>query len=282
MSGDAPSPLPGPGPAWTLTAGAWGVFWLTFLMAGPLGDPVLGLALGMGAGFGGLGTWAARRVPPPVEARLGLRGFPPRRLGIVLLLAPAVLWVSELDNWVKLLLDAGTDAASPDAIGTLGTLEWVLFAVGLRPVLEEFFFRGVLLQSAGARLGSARGLALVTLLFALVRAASPFGAGDAYRMASLGTGALLEGALLGASRLASGSILATILLQALWGGLGLAAVSAAHQLPIAGFNAPGAHTPAVWLVPSALLMAAGLLWARSAARSSTSLAEQAPAPRPGL
>lgn len=257
-----PSPLGAVG----LTAAAWLLFWLVVATAAESGMPTLGLALGTIAGFGGIGTLAARAVPAPAEQQLGLRGFPPRLLLMILLLVPAVLLVSELDNylagWLKTAASSGAAAAQAPAAGfqALGTLELALFTVGLRPVVEEFFFRGVLLQGLVSRLGVARGLLLSAALFALVRAS--YGSADVYHAVSLGSVALIEGWLFGLVRLASGSLLASILLSALTAGAGTAAVLSASALPIPGFNSPGAHTPAVWLAPAAVCVGAGLFWAR--------------------
>lgn len=258
--------IPSPLGAIGMTAAAWLLLWLVLVTAAESGVPTLGLALGTIAGFGGIGTLAARAVSPPAEEKLGLRGFPPRLLLLLLLLVPAVLLVSELDNflavWLKTAAGAGAAAGggSAQALRALGTLELALFTVGLRPVVEEFFFRGVLLQGVVSRLGAGRGLVLTALLFGLVR--SSFGPGDLYHAVSLGSAAFVLGWLFGVVRLASGSLLAPILLSALTTGAGTAAVLTTPLIPIPGFNAPGAHTPLVWLAPAALCVAAGLLWAR--------------------
>ena len=63
---------------------------------------------------------------------------------------------------------------------------------------------------------------------------------------------------LGTVRLATGSFLASALTHAGLNALGLLGVSFAVALPIAGFNAPGAHIPLGVLVPAAACVAAGL------------------------
>ena len=177
------------------------------------------------------------------------------------LLVPAVLLASELDNWIAASFfpaakTAAEGAAGPDA---LATLEWVLFAVLLRPVLEEFFFRGVVQQGVVAALGPARGVLLTALLFSFVRT-SVFGA-DAYHAVSLGAQALLTGLLLGFVRLRSGSILSCVLLQT------VLSLVLREPLQIPGFNAEGAHTPLGWLLPAVLSVGLGItLLARAAQR----------------
>jgi membrane protease YdiL (CAAX protease family) len=259
VSGIAPSePSPSPAGAVALTGLAWGVMMLVAVIATPATGITLGLALGSALGLGGAGTLAARALPKPAERRIGLRGFAPRLLLPVLLLVPAVLLASELDNWIQRLFPAvepADAAASEPALG-LAALEVVLFAVLLRPVLEEFFFRGVIQQGVVAALGPVRGVALTAVLFGLVRAS--FGLFDPYRVLSLGLQAFLDGLLLGGLRLASGSILPGALLQMLGGAAGFAALAWQEALPIPGFNTGSGHTPLAWLAPAALSVALGV------------------------
>jgi membrane protease YdiL (CAAX protease family) len=218
---------------------------LVTLLATPAEGGVFGLALGLLLGLGGAGTLAARGVPAPAERRIGLVGFAPRLLLPLALLAPFVLLASEIDNCIAAAFfpaakTAAEGAARPDP---LATLEWVLFAVLLRPVLEEFFFRGVIQQGVAATLGPARGVLLTALLFALVRT-SLFGA-DAYHAVSFGVQALAAGLLLGFVRLASGSILACVLLQTALEGAGGSRWCCASRSR-SGFYGDG-HTPVGWL-----------------------------------
>ena len=255
---EAPAPVPRPRTALALTAFAWSVMVLVTLLATPAEGGVFGLALGLLLGLGGARTLAARGVPAPTERRIGLVGFAPRLLLPLALLAPFVLLASEIDNCIAAAFfpaakTAASEAAIPDS---LATLEWVLFAVLLRPVLEEFFFRGVIQQGVVAALGPARGVLLTALLFALVRT-SLFGA-DAYHAVSFGVQALAAGLLLGFVRLSSGSILACVLLQTALEGAGVLSLVLREPLPIPGFNAEGAHTPLAWLVPAALSVGLGI------------------------
>jgi hypothetical protein len=304
-----------------LTIGAWLLLSSVFALVAAWGGVTPGLAVGSVVGLGLAGTVGARRVPPPADLRMGLRGFAPGLLGTLLLMLPAAVLVSEVDNWIArglerpallaesatggaeateetattdapgeksaadpglaaVEVDAGvdpTDAAGAAAgeAGTegdprpslptdwLSTAEWVLFAVALRPVLEEFFFRGVVQQGVVAHLGVARGLLLTTVLFAALRAS--LGLGDAYAFATLGIQALLVGLLLGLVRLASGSILPGILLQGGLAATGVGGLLLAESLPIPGFNAEGDHTPLGVLIPCGLCVAAGVVMAVRAA-----------------
>jgi membrane protease YdiL (CAAX protease family) len=269
MSEASPGPLaPSPSPlgAITLTGMAWSVMVLVTALATPSTGGTLGLALGTALGLGGAGTLAARALPAPAERRIGLAGFAPRLLVPVLLLVPSVLLTSEVDNWIARLFPAAEPAAPGEpAIDGLATLELLLFAVLLRPVLEEFFFRGVLQQGVVGALGPVRGTVLVAVLFALVRAS--FGLGDAHRALSLGAQALLDGLLLGGLRLASGSILPGVALSMLAGGASVAALAAEERFPIPGFTGDDPHTPLAWLAPAALSVTLGIVWLVRSARA---------------
>ena len=263
---EAPGPSPRPLGALLLTAFAWSVLVFVAAVTTPaFGGGTLGLALGLLLGFGGAGTLAARALPPPADLRIGLRGFDLRLLAPLVLLVPTVLLASELDNLVAAWLFPGAKPPTPDdALGALDTLEWVLFAVLLRPVLEEFFFRGVLQQGVVAALGAVRGVLFTAALFALVR--TSLFAGDAYHATSLGLQALGLGVLLGFVRLATGSILPGVLVLSAIEGAGVFGYALRERLPIPGFNAPGEHTPLLWLAPSLLAVAFGIAWLAWSAR----------------
>jgi membrane protease YdiL (CAAX protease family) len=262
---EAPAPTPRPLAAIVLTAFAWSVLVLVTSLVTPETGGTLGLALGMLLGFGGAGTLAARGVPPPAERRIGLVGFAPRLLLPLLLLLPVVLLASELDNQVAAAWFPDANPLPDPALGPLDALEWVLFGVLLRPVLEEFFFRGVLQQGVVAALGPARGVGLAALLFAAVR--TSLFAGSAYHTTSFGLQWLALGALLGFVRHQTGSILASALLLSALEAAGVAAYSLREALPIPGFNTGSGHTPLSLLLPAALSVAVGI---RLLAREPTS------------
>ena len=73
-------------------------------------------------------------------------------------------------------------------------------------------------------------------------------------------------------RLASGSILASVLLLTAIEASGVLAHALRETVPIPGFNAGGAHTPLSFLLPAALSVAAGVLLlvrARNPARAGS-------------
>jgi membrane protease YdiL (CAAX protease family) len=269
---ETPPPFPGPLAAVWLTVGSWLV---ADVMLATLVEPVgpitaLGIALSLGLGV--TGTLAARSVPPPQAERIGLRGFAIRILPALILLIPVALLASEIDNVVRAFVPI-PDATSAETASNEDVLSAGLFAfesaivmVGIAPVVEEFFFRGVVQQGLISVGGVARGLFGAALLYAL-------GHGNlagATGWISATLGAFVTGIVLGYVRLASGSLLASILLSMAISAAGLAAMNFEEELPIPGFNAPGAHTPVVWLLPAAISVALGLLLlSRERAHSDT-------------
>jgi membrane protease YdiL (CAAX protease family) len=244
-----------------LTLLAWAVATFTWATLSQWLEGVAAFGVGLAVGYGGVGTLAARGVPSPPGPRIGLRGFPARQLLLVALLVPAVLLVSEIDNWVRPLFPAlaepGETAEADEGALALLAVEYAISAVLLRPVLEEFFFRGVVQQGVVAWLGRSGGVALTSLLYVVAAAGFGFPHGPQHA-ASLAAQAALLGPLLGLLRLATGSLLAPILAQMAMAALGLLAVSQPDALPIAGFNAAGAHTPLEILLPAALSVALGI------------------------
>ncbi len=260
-------PFPTPLTALALTAAALFVlyFMITTLAASEgasVSTITVALALGYTLGFGVGGTLAARLVPPPLDARLGLRPFPARAVLPVLLLLPSVLLLSELDNWIRLALGVGQLELLGK--GQVEPLEFMLFWMLLRPVVEEFFYRGVLLQGCVSARGPLVGIAVVAGLQALVAVAA--GPPEIARASSVAVQVLASGVLLSWLRLATGSLLPGMALAIGFAGIDLAATAWAQLVPIPGYNAPGATTPVVFLLGSLASVGLGLrliapLWA---------------------
>ena len=264
MNPESPQPLlPGPLGALGLTLGAWTVTLISAIALAPAGGGI-GMAVGLVLGFGGIATMAARGVPAPADVRLGLRRFDARILGWLALLLPLPLLLSELDNWVGVLLPVERDFPSGDEVGLLGIAESLLFLALLRPVVEEFFFRGVVQHGLVSHRGARAGVLLTAALYSLAHLG--FYASDERAAASAALQGVVEGIVLGTLRIASGSILPGILLRTATSALGLFAVVGADALPIPGFNTGDPHTPALWLIPAAVSVALALrLIARAAA-----------------
>jgi membrane protease YdiL (CAAX protease family) len=253
-------PVPSPVGAAALTLLAWSLTIFGQVLFSEVGA-AFAVAVGLCIGFGGVGTLAARSVPAPADVRLGLRGFRPAFLLPILLLLPSVLLASEIDNWVRPLFPAlpapEPRAAAPDQEELrLAAIEYVITLVLMRPVLEEFFFRGVVQQGLVAHLGAIGGVAQTALLSGLASGGlAPLGPGS---VASGAAQAAFLGLLLGLLRHASGSLLAPMVAAVGMETLRFVAVSLAPSVPIQGFNLPGPdHTPLVILAPCAALVALG-------------------------
>jgi len=273
--------FPGPFVAVFLTLAA---LFATAIMATALfGDLPLIAAAGIGQviGMGGVAALSARRVPPPHDERIGLRVFDPRLLIPLLCLLPIVIVVSELDNYVRVLFDAlqgPLDVLAPpppevaeqqERMAELlkidsvyAAVQTVIVAVGISPVIEGFFFFGVLLQGVVARMGRMRGVLLIAVLYSIVHFPASGAPGDAIvPLAS----ALIIGSLLALARLGSGSVLTAMGLAGAIAGIHLAAAEGTAYVAIPGFNAPGDHTPAVIVVPCVVSVLYGTwtLWRRA-------------------
>lgn len=255
MNGAPPGPpFPAPLTAFGLAAAA---FLVLGLASAALGGGAAGIAFGAALGYGGVGTLASRLVPPPTELRLGLCAFPRRAAPAVALLLPVVFVASELDNWIRASLDGKPLAGLGEP--SLPSAQAILLGVLLLPVLQEFFFRGVLLQGCVSALGRLRGIAVVALFEIMPGTALALGpdtdaAGAASALAQL----VVLSALYGFVRLASGSLLPGIALNGGVAALGVAASAFADRVAIPGFNAPGGETPLSVLLPAALAVALGL------------------------
>lgn len=225
--------------------------------------PTAALGLGTAVGLGAAGALGASNIPPPHGPRVGLRGLHARHVIPLLLLVPVALLASEMDNVVRMFLpppDAPQVAQQvleklPTDTG-LALLETLVVVVGLVPLVEEWFFRGVLQQGLVASAGVRGGILLTALLFAMGHGSPGV---SAQSWAAIVAQALLLGLLLGFVRHQTGSILASIFLHVGVNGLGVLALALPALIVIPGYNAPGAHTP-LWLtLPSLASVAVGIL-----------------------
>ena len=253
--------LPTPLGAASLTLFAWAITLFGTALASEA-QGAISLAIGLCLGFGGVGTMAARSVPPPSDLRLGLHGFPLRFLVPMLLMAPSFILASEIDNWMPALLppiplppgvEAGASARNPE-IAQLETLEVVITLILLRPVLEEFFFRGVIQQGLVAHRGAVGGV-LQTALLSGVATGGIFLVLAPNAAASTGAQAVFMALLFGVLRYVSGSLLASILASIGYGLLSVAATLAKAPGFVLG---SGVHTPLGIVVASAVTVAIGV------------------------
>ena len=269
-----------------LAAAFTGVAFIDFGLLAAVG---IGQAIGVGA----IATMGAKRVAEPQAERLGLRALDLKSVPVILCLAPAVLLVSEFDNFARDWAGSGEvieraeesfyedsfdestpieedsavngdgDEASGGESGTDPTFRlidpddpWSLLSafvvmVGISPVVEEFLFRGVIQQGLVARMGLLRGVSMVALLWTLLRPApiSGFTRFIAAAIASFGLGWAL-----GIVRIATRSILGSILLASSWAAIGLATLALEGKIDLPGMNVEGTHLPWLITLSSALLV----------------------------
>ncbi len=278
-----PRHFPGPFMAFVLTIGSAfaAVFATLFVMllfdARPSRSS---LGVGEALGIGAVATLAAGRVAEPQRERLGLRGFDPSFIPWLAMLLPMIVLLSELENVVRAIapppeLPEEIKRLQEEFMGTgaLAMFETAVVAVGISPVVEEWLFRGVIQQGLVAQLARARGIILTAGLYAIVHVGP---APSVPATLSPFLHAFFLGVVLGAVRLATGSVLAPILLSAGVSALGLIALATADIFPIEGLSAPGSHTSLTLLLPSLAAVAWALHGVIEQARSAP-----VALPRPG-
>jgi hypothetical protein len=123
--------------------------------------------------------------------------------------------------------------------------------VGISPVVEEFLFRGVIQQGLVQRLGLLRGVTMVAILWTLLRPVPMAGFTRflAAIVASFGLGWAL-----GIVRIATRSILGSMLLAATWAAVGLASLALEGRIELPGMNIQQTHLPWSVTIASALLV----------------------------
>jgi len=232
---------------------------LTLGLATAIGATLAVYALAALLAYGACFALFAPRLGSAPALRLGfVRPTWRSALACALLLA-SVLWISELDNWVKALfpLPAALREALHATQPVPGAgerlrecIELVLVDVAVFPLVYGVFYRGFLQPALVARLGALRGVLLGAALEASSALVDPLYLWDWPVVAA-------RAALLGTLRHCSGSLVPALALDALMG----AVTTAAHYrlFGIAGFDElEVGHTPATWLAAAALPTALGL------------------------
>ena len=136
-------------------------------------------------------------------------------------------------------------------------VEAAIVAIGIQPVVSEWFYRGVVQQGVVAQLGAGRGIVMTALLYALALSAGVIGTSFVLWFAAT-LSEFVTGMAYGVTRHYSGSLLAPILLHVGLNASANLALGFATRLPIPGFNAAGAHTPIQFLMPAAASVAVGV------------------------
>lgn len=209
-----------------------------------------GMGLAFTFGFGLVGTLAARRVPAPRPERLGLVGFEPAFASVLIALLPLVILTSEADNWLAVWFphpqQDAIRAAFDELIANqtaLSIAQRALYRVGLEPVVSEWLLRGVVLQGAIAYMGRVPGILFTSVV----------GMGTLELLAgtSVPSSMLLPfvgGVVLCMVRVATGSLLAPILLHMGWNAIIVGATALHGVMPIPGLTEPNTFTSGVLLL----------------------------------
>jgi membrane protease YdiL (CAAX protease family) len=264
---EAPRHFPGPLAALGLTFGAAFLSAVAMSIFGT--TPNYGtIGLGQVMGYGLVAILATQRIPQPHSIRLGLRGFDRELIPMLVLLLPAVFLISECDNIIRDLAPPPPPDFDPESISfdldsetAYGMLQRVIFIVGLAPVMEEWLFRGVIQQGLAGTLGRIPGVILTSLLFALGHVGFGLPPGT---LLSFFIGAFTLGILLGCVRIATGSLLAAMLLHAAFSAIGIVAGFFSETMPIQGFTTPDTHTSFEVMAPSVVAVGFALVMLRRA------------------
>lgn len=235
------------------------------------------IGIGQVMGYGLVAILATQRIPPPQEMRLGLQGFSRDFVPMLLLLIPVVFLLSECDNIIRDLapaapvapvdpeVEAAASAFLQNSDSAYGMLQRMIFIVGLAPVMEEWLFRGIIQQGLAGSLGRIPGVLLTSLLFALGHVGFGLPPGT---FLSFFLSAFSLGLLLGCVRIATGSLLAAILLHAAFSAVGVAAGFLSETMPIEGFTVPDTHTAIGIMAPSVVAVWFGLTKLMQALRNA--------------
>ena len=238
---------------------------LWVILLGQIGLKLLISAIGMSAliTYAGLFAICAARFRQPPARQLALVRAPASAWLAVLFLAASIVLTSEIDNVVKSLLPPPPTPSLGVEPPYFGAALAVVY-VGVFPVAYDFFFRGVFQPLATTRIGVIPGVVLSAVMSGFASAFLP--AMMASDMRALVPG-LLNALILCILRQSAKSLWPCLALHALWG---MAQIGAQYKLfGLAGFDASGDHTPALWVGAAALLTGVGLGLCRTAARAGS-------------
>jgi membrane protease YdiL (CAAX protease family) len=135
-------------------------------------------------------------------------------------------------------------------------IQGFIVMVGIIPIVDCFLFFGVIQQGLIRRMGLVRGALIAGLFWMLMRDVPVLG----MTRFLIGSVALLGlGWLLGVVRVATGSILAPILLASAWAAVGFFSLASQGVIDVEGMNVDGTHLPVLVTIASAVMVA----WAGS-------------------
>ena len=131
-------------------------------------------------------------------------------------------------------------------------LQGLILVAGLVPLIDGFFFFGILQQGLVRRLGLFQGVFFAGLFWMLMRDYPITGA----TRFMVGTVSLLGmGWLLGMVRIATGTVVGPILLSAAWAVVGFFSGAYAGEIDWPGMNVEGTHLPFTLVLGSVVLVA---------------------------
>lgn len=239
---------------------------LWVILLGQIGLHLIISAIGMGAliTYGGLFALCAARFRLPPARQLALLRAPASAWLAVIFLGASIVVTSEIDNVVKSLMPPPPlPSQVPEAPPYFGAALAIVY-IGVFPLVYDVFFRGILQPLATTRIGVVPGVIFTAFISGFASAFLP-------AMMSSGLWALVPGLLnaliLCILRQSAKSLWPCLALHALWGA---AQIGAQFKLfGLAGFDASGDHTPALWVGGAALLTGVGLGLCRAAARAES-------------
>ncbi len=215
--------------------------------------------------YGGAFALATRRIHESPTSALGFVPSPRLAWLAAVLFLPSVLLISEIDNVVKQIIPLAPSGSRADAVLDEGlhVAEWSVVLIAVLPIVEEVFFRGLLLPPMVEAWGRLRGVLVCA-------GVSGFAFTVGLMNPALFAVYAARGLVMGLLRVSSGS---------LWPGLALnvgfgviAAFAIVESFGIPGFDDSSAdHTPLGWLIPAALSTGVGLGLCRALLRARDQL-----------
>ncbi|MAG93040.1 MAG: hypothetical protein CMJ48_04755 [Planctomycetaceae bacterium] len=207
-----------------------------------------------------------RLGPKNVARRLGIVGFPPKHLLIIALtMLPTIIVCSQLHVgativWeevveavpqLKLLDDMQTSEAIKPLIASSPWWALMLLIAVAPAIGEELIFRGIIGRGLLARWGLVPGIAITSFLFAIVHVH------PAHAFALLPLAVFMH-----VSYVATGSILAPMLIHFVNNGLSVTIIKAVETMPAAEVLADDAPPPMLFSLAATVVVVAalGLLW----------------------
>jgi len=238
----------------------------------PAGGPTSPARLGIAAilAYGGAFALGAQRLRDDPEVALGI--LPAPRLGwlAALALLPSVLLISEVDNVGKALfpMPEAEGGAQVFAVEGMALAAWGILLAIVLPVVEEVFFRGLLLPPLVEAWGRLRGIGLCAFLAGFGFSVGLF---DPWLFPIVAARGLLMGLL----RVSTASLKPGLALNMAFGFIALMAMRESFGIPGLDDTSTG-HTSLAWLFPASIATGIGLGLCRALLRVRDHVDESQP------